>query len=56
LFSSAQPRQTNSRSDGKGDAFNFGLLFGPINHDAVERIMEVRWDEDGRATGLSNAS
>ena len=32
----------------------FPHVFGPLDRDAVERILEVRWDEEGRATGLSN--
>ncbi|MDN0198779.1 DUF952 domain-containing protein [Streptomyces sp. S.PNR 29] len=30
----------------------FPHVFGPLDRDAVERILEVRWDTDGRATGL----
>ncbi|WP_367321868.1 DUF952 domain-containing protein [Streptomyces sp. HUAS ZL42] len=33
----------------------FPHVFGPIDRDAVERILEVRWDEEGRATGLKAA-
>lgn len=32
----------------------FPHLFGPVNRDAVERILEVAWDEDGRAAGLKD--
>ncbi|OAH12425.1 DUF952 domain-containing protein [Streptomyces jeddahensis] len=34
----------------------FPHVFGPINRDAVERILEVQWDEHGRATGLKDMS
>ncbi|WP_328989018.1 DUF952 domain-containing protein [Kribbella sp. NBC_01245] len=30
----------------------FPHVFGPINRDAVERILLVQWDEEDRATGL----
>lgn len=30
----------------------FPHVFGPINRDAVERVLDVQWDEEGRATGL----
>ncbi|MBT2401864.1 DUF952 domain-containing protein [Streptomyces sp. ISL-100] len=30
----------------------FPHVFGPINRDAVERILEIQWDGKGRATGL----
>ncbi|MEU6877422.1 DUF952 domain-containing protein [Streptomyces sp. NPDC046712] len=30
----------------------FPHVFGPVNRDAVERILEVEWDEQGRATAL----
>ncbi|MGW0827726.1 DUF952 domain-containing protein [Streptomyces sp. NPDC002845] len=33
----------------------FPHVFGPINRDAVERVLEVRWDDEGRATGLADA-
>ncbi|MDH6622526.1 uncharacterized protein (DUF952 family) [Streptomyces sp. LBL] len=33
----------------------FPHVYGPINRDAVARILEVRWDEEGRATGLKDA-
>jgi uncharacterized protein (DUF952 family) len=32
----------------------FPHVFGPINRDAVERVLEVRWDQEGRATGLED--
>ncbi|MFF3910772.1 DUF952 domain-containing protein [Streptomyces sp. NPDC001848] len=30
----------------------FPHVFGPVDRDAVTRILEVEWDEEGRATGL----
>ncbi|MFI9580552.1 DUF952 domain-containing protein [Streptomyces sp. NPDC052236] len=30
----------------------FPHVFGSLNRDAVARVLEVRWDEEGRATGL----
>ncbi|TLS46832.1 DUF952 domain-containing protein [Streptomyces montanus] len=32
----------------------FPHIFGPVNRDAVERVLQVRWDDDGRATGLED--
>ncbi|UUU33070.1 DUF952 domain-containing protein [Streptomyces sp. CA-210063] len=37
---------------GVPDDVLFPHVFGPINRDAVERIQEIEWDEEGRATGL----
>ncbi|WP_137994588.1 DUF952 domain-containing protein [Streptomyces vilmorinianum] len=37
---------------GVGKDVLFPHLFGPVDRDAVERVLEVEWDEDGRATGL----
>jgi uncharacterized protein (DUF952 family) len=34
----------------------FPHVFGPVNRDAVERICEIEWDTDGRATGLKPVS
>lgn len=31
----------------------FPHVFGPLDRDAVVRVLEVRWDADGRATGLT---
>jgi len=31
----------------------FPHVFGPVNRDAVVRVLEVRWDGEGRATGLA---
>ncbi|MFE0642706.1 DUF952 domain-containing protein [Streptomyces sp. NPDC058877] len=31
----------------------FPHVFGPIERDAVDRVLEVVWDEDGRATGTT---
>ncbi|WP_077796271.1 DUF952 domain-containing protein [Streptomyces sp. JHA26] len=33
----------------------FPHVFGPVDRDAVERVLEVRWDDEGRATGLAAA-
>ncbi|MFF0160962.1 DUF952 domain-containing protein [Streptomyces sp. NPDC005263] len=30
----------------------FPHVFGPLNRDAVERVLEVQWDDQGQATGL----
>ncbi|MFD9434808.1 DUF952 domain-containing protein [Streptomyces sp. NPDC060002] len=32
----------------------FPHVFGPIDRDAVTRVLEVRWDENGTATGLTD--
>ncbi|OEJ28522.1 hypothetical protein AS594_32630 [Streptomyces agglomeratus] len=34
----------------------FPHVFGPVNRDAVERVLEIRWDEEGRAIGLEGAN
>ncbi|MGX1885524.1 DUF952 domain-containing protein [Streptomyces sp. NPDC055287] len=34
----------------------FPHVFGPVNRDAVERILEIQWDEAGRARGLTDAN
>ncbi len=34
----------------------FPHLYGPVDREAVDRTLEVVWDEDGRATGLKNRS
>ncbi|WP_042421953.1 DUF952 domain-containing protein [Streptacidiphilus anmyonensis] len=31
----------------------FPHVFGPLNRDAVTGVLEVAWDADGRATGLT---
>ncbi|MFE2047667.1 DUF952 domain-containing protein [Streptomyces sp. NPDC059459] len=31
----------------------FPHVFGPLDREAVRRVLEVRWDDAGRATGLS---
>ncbi|MFF8590346.1 DUF952 domain-containing protein [Streptomyces sp. NPDC015220] len=33
----------------------FPHVFGPIGRDAVTRVREVRFDEEGRATGLRDS-
>lgn len=40
---------------GVADGTLFPHVFGPLDRDAVVRVMEVRWDEDGRAAGLAEA-
>ncbi|MFG2680355.1 DUF952 domain-containing protein [Streptomyces sp. NPDC048392] len=30
----------------------FPHVFGPVDRAAVRRVLEVRWDDEGRATGL----
>ena len=32
----------------------FPHVFGPLDREAVERVLVVRWDEEGRATGLED--
>ncbi|MER6414509.1 DUF952 domain-containing protein [Streptomyces humidus] len=34
----------------------FPHVFGPLDREAVVRVLEVRWDEHGRATGLTDAT
>ncbi|MEV2212104.1 DUF952 domain-containing protein [Streptomyces sp. NPDC050997] len=34
----------------------FPHVFGPLNRDAVERVLEVQWDDQGQATGLRDVS
>ncbi|MET8572207.1 DUF952 domain-containing protein [Streptomyces sp. NPDC004783] len=31
----------------------FPHVFGPLDREAVERVLEVRWDDEGRASGLA---
>ncbi|MEJ1198156.1 MULTISPECIES: hypothetical protein [unclassified Streptomyces] len=31
----------------------FPHVLGPLDRTAVQRVLEVRWDDGGRATGLS---
>ncbi|MEU7061652.1 DUF952 domain-containing protein [Streptomyces sp. NPDC046197] len=40
---------------GVAEGTAFPHVFGPLNRDAVERVLQVRWDEEGRATGLADA-
>ncbi|GHK00275.1 DUF952 domain-containing protein [Streptomyces sp. NPDC003753] len=32
----------------------FPHVFGPVDRDAVTRILEVEWDQEGRAAGLKD--
>jgi uncharacterized protein (DUF952 family) len=41
---------------GVAEGVLFPHVFGPVNRDAVERIQEVEWDAEGRATGLKDVS
>lgn len=34
----------------------FPHVFGPLDREAVIRVLEVRWDEEGRATGLAETA
>ncbi|MEU2288667.1 DUF952 domain-containing protein [Streptomyces sp. NPDC013178] len=38
---------------GVPDSTLFPHVFGPLDRGAVTRVLEVRWDEEGRATGLT---
>ncbi|WP_405880861.1 DUF952 domain-containing protein [Streptomyces sp. NBC_01384] len=40
---------------GVAEDVRFPHVFGPLNRDAVARVLEVRWDDEGRATGLGDA-
>ncbi|MHC0430064.1 DUF952 domain-containing protein [Streptomyces sp. O3] len=35
---------------------SFPHLFGPVNRNAVDRILQVQWDDEGRATCLAEMS
>lgn len=39
---------------GVAEGVLFPHVFGPLNRDAVVRVLQVRWDEEGRATGLAD--
>ena len=41
---------------GVGADVLFPHLFGPVDRDAVERVLEIQWDDDGRAAGLKPVS
>ncbi|MFD5109921.1 DUF952 domain-containing protein [Streptomyces cinereoruber] len=38
---------------GVPDGTLFPHVFGPLDREAVERVLEITWDEDGRATGTT---
>jgi uncharacterized protein (DUF952 family) len=40
---------------GATEGITFPHVFGPLNRDAVARILHVTWDDTGRATGLADA-
>ncbi|MFF7127416.1 DUF952 domain-containing protein [Streptomyces sp. NPDC008240] len=52
VFEAADP----APPPGTADGVLFPHVFGPLNRDAVERVLEVEWDADGRATGLRDVS
>ncbi|MEV0636165.1 DUF952 domain-containing protein [Streptomyces sp. NPDC050619] len=39
---------------GVAESALFPHVFGPIDRDAVERVLQVRWDAEGRAIGLTD--
>ncbi|MFF3330525.1 DUF952 domain-containing protein [Streptomyces sp. NPDC002888] len=41
---------------GAADDVSFPHVFGPLDREAVVRVLEVQWDEEGRATGLRDMS
>ncbi|MFE5513888.1 DUF952 domain-containing protein [Streptomyces sp. NPDC056529] len=38
---------------GVPDGTLFPHVFGPLDREAVERILEITWDGEGRATGMA---
>ncbi|MFF7851619.1 DUF952 domain-containing protein [Streptomyces sp. NPDC090109] len=38
---------------GVPDGTLFPHVYGPLDRDAVVRVLEITWDEDGRATGTA---
>ncbi|MER8002258.1 DUF952 domain-containing protein [Streptomyces sp. NPDC095613] len=41
---------------GVAESVVFPHVYGPVDRDAVTRILEIAWDEQGRATGLADVS
>ncbi|MEU3901091.1 DUF952 domain-containing protein [Streptomyces sp. NPDC045251] len=48
LWEAAEP----APPPGVADGTLFPHVFGPVDRAAVQRVLEVRWDDEGRATGL----
>ncbi|WP_128376290.1 DUF952 domain-containing protein [Streptomyces cavernae] len=41
---------------GVAEGTSFPHVYGPVNRDAVVGLLQVQWDDEGRATGLTHAS